>query len=48
MENEQPMVIVDAHEGIAGGHYARKATTHKVFHKGLWCPTVHKDEKECF
>jgi hypothetical protein len=40
------MVLEESHEGIAGGHYAGKATTQKVLHTGLWWPTIHKDAKE--
>jgi hypothetical protein len=42
------MVLVEAHEGIARGHYAGKSTTQKVLHTGLWWPTIHKDAKEYF
>jgi hypothetical protein len=27
MEAERPLILVESHEGIAGGHYAGKATT---------------------
>jgi hypothetical protein len=27
MEAEQPLILAEAHEGIAGGHYAGKETT---------------------
>jgi hypothetical protein len=30
METEHPMILVEAHEGITGGHYAGKATAQKV------------------
>jgi hypothetical protein len=46
MENERPIILVEAHEGIVGGHYARKSIAQKVLHVGLWWPTVHKDSKE--
>jgi hypothetical protein len=46
LEHERPRILVEAHEGIAGGHYAGKDTTQKVLHAGLWWPTVHKDAKE--
>jgi hypothetical protein len=36
METEQPWILTEAHEGIAGGHYAGKVTTHKVLRAGLW------------
>jgi hypothetical protein len=26
MEAERPLILTEAHEGIAGGHYARKET----------------------
>jgi transposase InsO family protein len=46
MEAERPLIIVEAHEGIVGGHYAGKGTTQKVLRAGLWWPTLHKDDKE--
>jgi hypothetical protein len=30
LEHERPKILVESHEGIAGGHYAGKATTQKV------------------
>jgi hypothetical protein len=30
MEVERPLILVESHEGIAGGHYAGKATSQKV------------------
>jgi hypothetical protein len=35
MEAKIPLILGKAHEGIAGGHYAGKATTHKVLRVGL-------------
>ena len=46
LEHERPRILEEAHEGIAGGHYARKDTMQKVFHTSLWWPIVHKDAKE--
>jgi hypothetical protein len=46
MEHERPIILAEAHEGIAVGHYAWKPTTQKIFHAGLWWPIVHKDAKE--
>jgi hypothetical protein len=48
MEHERSMVLAEAHEGIARGHYAGKPTTQKVLYTRLWWPTVHKDAKEYF
>jgi hypothetical protein len=42
------MFLAEAHKGISEGHYAGKATTHKVFRIGLWWQTIHKDEKQYF
>jgi hypothetical protein len=30
MEEEKPLILAKAHEGITGGHYAGKTTTQKV------------------
>jgi hypothetical protein len=46
MEVEIPLILVEAHEGIAGGHYTGKETTQKVLRAGLWWPTLHKDSKD--
>jgi hypothetical protein len=46
MEHERPIILEEAHEGIARIHYAGKSTTQKVLCAILWWPTVHKDSKE--
>jgi hypothetical protein len=46
MEEETPLILEEAHEGIARGHYAGKETTQKILRAGLWWPTLHKDAKE--
>jgi transposase InsO family protein len=46
MDNERPIILVEAHEGIVGGNYVGKVTAHKVLHVGLWWPKVHKNSKE--
>jgi hypothetical protein len=46
LEHERSRILAEAHEGIAGGHYACKDTTHKVLHIGLWWMIVHRDSKE--
>ena len=46
MEHECPIILVEAHEGIDGGHYVGKDTAHKVLHTGLWQPKIHKYSKE--
>jgi hypothetical protein len=48
LEHERPRILVEAHEGIVGGKYAGKNTTHKVFHARLWWPRVHKYYKEYY
>jgi hypothetical protein len=48
MEEEIPLILVEAHQGIAGGHYAGKETTQKILRVGLWWPTLHKDAKEYY
>jgi hypothetical protein len=42
------MILVEANEGITGGHYVGKETTQKVLKAGLWWPTLHKDAKEYY
>jgi hypothetical protein len=48
LEHERPIILVEDHEGIVGGHYAGKGTTQKVLCLGLWWPIVHKYAKEYF
>jgi hypothetical protein len=48
MEAKIPLILVEAHEDIAGGHYAGKATAQKVLQAGLWWHTLHKDAKEYY
>jgi hypothetical protein len=46
LENERPMILSEAHKGIARGYYVGKATSHKILCIGIWKPTLHKDAKE--
>jgi hypothetical protein len=48
MEEEQPMILVESHEGITEGHYTGKETEHKVLRAGLRWPTLHKDAKDYY
>jgi hypothetical protein len=46
LEHERTRILVEAHEGLAGGHYAGKSIAQKVLRVGLWWPTIHRDLKE--
>jgi hypothetical protein len=46
MEAERPLILIEAHEGITGGHYVGKATVQKVLRASLWWPTLHRDAKD--
>jgi hypothetical protein len=46
MEEERPLILEKAHEGIMGGHYVGKEATHKILRDDLWWPNLHKDAKE--
>jgi hypothetical protein len=48
MDAERPLIFIEAHEGIAGGHYARKETTQKIIRACLWWPTLHRDAKDYY
>jgi hypothetical protein len=48
MEAERPLILVEVHEGIVGGHYVGKATMQKVLRAGLWWPTLHRDVKDYY
>lgn len=45
LEFERNNIVTDAHRGAIGGHYAGRATAHKIIHAGLWWPTLHQDSK---
>ena len=45
LEFEQSSILAEAHGGVAGGHYAGKATTQNIPCAGLWWPMMHKDSK---
>eukprot|EP00253_Pinus_taeda_P027851 PITA_27851 len=45
LEFEWNSILIEAHGGAAGGHYAGKETTQKILHTGFWWPTLHKDSK---
>lgn len=40
---EWSSILSEAHGGDVGGHYAGKATTHKILRGGLWWLTLHRD-----
>jgi transposase InsO family protein len=46
MEAERLLILMESHEGIAGGHYEGKETMQKVPRARLWCPTLHRDDKD--
>jgi hypothetical protein len=46
METERSLILVESHEGIAGGYYTGKVTAQKVLRVGLWWPTLHRDAKD--
>jgi hypothetical protein len=48
MEAERPLILIEAHEGIARGHYVRKEIAQKVLRVGLLWPTLHKDGKDYY
>jgi hypothetical protein len=48
MEAERPLILIEAHEGIIGGHYAGKETMQKIIRVGLWWPTLHRDAKDYY
>ena len=42
-EHEKNGILMEAHQGIAGGHQAAEITKRKVLQAGLWWPTLSKD-----
>jgi hypothetical protein len=48
MDSKRPLILVEAHEGITGGHYGGKETAQKVLRAGLWWNTLHRDAKDYY
>jgi hypothetical protein len=44
----ETLILIEAHEGITGGHCAWKATVQKVIGDGLRWPTLHKESKDYY
>ena len=40
---ELEKILSDMHEGVCGGHYMAKTTTHKILRSSFWWPTIFKD-----
>ena len=43
LEHERHAILAEAHDDVAGGHYAGKATAQNILRAGLWWPTLHSD-----
>jgi hypothetical protein len=48
LEHERLIILEEEHDGIVGGYYTLKSTTHKILCARIWWPTLHKDAKEYF
>ena len=48
VEFEWASILMEAHGGLVGGHYAGKETTQKILRTGLWWPMLHKFSKAYF
>ena len=48
MEAKRPLILVEAHEGIAGGNYVGKSIAQKVLRASLWWPNLHRDAKDYY
>jgi hypothetical protein len=46
LEHERLIILEEAHDEIAGGHYAGRETTQKILCAWIWWPTLHNDAKE--
>ena len=40
---EAEKVMLELHDGPAGGHFKLNTTTHKILHAGYYSPTLFKD-----
>ena len=36
------MILAEAHDGVAGGHYVGNDTTQKILRAYMWWPTLHR------
>ena len=36
-------ILAELHDGMAGGHFSRETTAHKVLRAGYYWPTLFKD-----
>jgi hypothetical protein len=46
LEREISLILVEEHEGVVRGHYARKVMAQNIVRARLWWPTLHQDAKE--
>jgi hypothetical protein len=46
LEHERLMILEEAADGIAGGHYEGRETTQNILCIGICWPTLQKDAKE--
>jgi hypothetical protein len=46
LEHERLDILLECHNGVAGGHVGEKETTKTILQEGLWFPTLFKDAKE--
>eukprot|EP00253_Pinus_taeda_P026186 PITA_26186 len=44
-EFERRSILMGAHGGATGAHYAGRATTQKILHAGFWWTTLHQDSQ---
>ena len=45
LQHEREYIMRDVHQGLVGGNYARKATTHKIMCIGFWWLTIFHNTK---
>jgi hypothetical protein len=46
LEQKIPMILEEAHDEIAGGHYGGREYAQNILCAGIWWPTLHKYAKE--
>ena len=46
LEHEWHAILVEVHEGVAGGPYVGNEMTKKILRSGLWWPTIHHDSHD--
>ena len=42
-KDDDEYILIELHDGLAGGHFSEETTSHKVLRAGYYWPTLFKD-----